>query len=103
MSALGFEEAEMSSFVLHHRPRRLPSRSNTEPAILPTLFGEGYGLYKTRGSTFFLSLLIHALAIVLLVLSGRVVVTHRHEIHQQVINLVTEVPGSITLADRGPL
>ncbi len=81
----------MSTFVLHHGPQRVPLQSNTEPIILPTLFGQGYGLYKTSGTTFFLSFLIHTLAIALLVLSGRVVVTHRHEIHQQVINLVTEV------------
>jgi len=51
---LVFGGAEMSSFVLHHRSRRVPlvSRQSTEPVILHTLFGEGYGLYKTQRRTF---------------------------------------------------
>lgn len=58
---------------------------------MPTLFGEGCGLYRTRRSTFVLSFVAHTLAIVLLLLSGRFVATHRHEIRQQVIGIVTEV------------
>ena len=81
----------MSSLALHRRAERVPLPSATEPAILPTLFGEGYGLYRTRRSTFVFSFLVHALAIVLLLLSGRLVATHRHEIRQQVIGIVTEV------------
>jgi len=81
----------MSSVALHRVSEGVPLRSGTEPAILPTLFGEGYGLYKTRSSPFVLSFLAHALAIMLLLLSGRFVVAHRHEIRQQVIGIVTEV------------
>ena len=81
----------MSSFVLHRRSGRVPLRSATEPAILPTLFGEGYGLYKTRGRTFLLSFLVHVLAIVMLLVSSRFVATRRHEIRQQVMGIVTEV------------
>jgi len=65
--------------------------SAAEPEILPTLFGGGYGLYKTRGSIFLLSFLVHVLAIVLLQVSSRLVATRRHEIRQQVIGIVTEV------------
>ena len=65
--------------------------SAAEPEILPTLFGEGYGLYTTRGSTFLLSFLVHVLAIVLLLLSSRLVATRRHEIRQQVIGIVTDI------------
>jgi periplasmic protein TonB len=65
--------------------------SAAEPEILPTLLGEGYGLYQTRGSTFLLSFLVHVLAIVLLLVSSRLVTTRRHEIRQQVIGIVTEV------------
>ncbi len=83
--------AEMSSFALHRRAERVPLRSATEPAILPTLFGESYGLYRTRRSSFVLSFLAHGLAIVLLLLSGRFVAAHRHQIRQQVIGIVTEV------------
>jgi periplasmic protein TonB len=58
---------------------------------LPTLFGEGYGVYRTKKSTFVFSFLAHALAIVLLLLSGRFVAAHRHEIRHQVIGIVTEL------------
>jgi len=81
----------MSSFALHRRSGRLPLQSATEPAALPTLFGEGYGLYRTRSSSFVLSFLGHTLAIVVLLASGRFVAVHRHEIRQQVVGIVTEV------------
>ena len=81
----------MSSFALHRRSGRLPLQSATEPAALPTLFGEGYGLYRTRRSSFVLSFLGHTLAIVVLLASGRFVAVHRHEIRQQVVGIVTEV------------
>ena len=81
----------MSTLVLHRRSARVPPRSATEPAIFPTLLGEGYGLYKTRRSTFVLSFLGHALAILLLFISARFVAVHRHEIRQEVIGIVTEV------------
>ena len=38
------------------------ARSAAEPTVLPTLFGEGYGLHATRPSTFVLSFLVHILA-----------------------------------------
>jgi periplasmic protein TonB len=62
-----------------------------EPTVLPTLFGEGYGLYTTRPSTFILSFLVHVLAIVVLLTSGSYVMHHRAEIKQQVIGLVSDV------------
>lgn len=60
-------------------------------AILPTLFGEGYGLYQTRPSTFVFAFAAHAIAIALVVLSARFVVTQHREIRQQVIGVVTDV------------
>ena len=63
----------------------------TECVILPTLFGEGYGLYRTKRSTFFVSFVAHALVLVLLFLSGRYVTVHRRELQQQVIGVVTEI------------
>jgi TonB family protein len=80
----------MSSLVLHRGSGRVPP-SATEPAILPTLFGEGYGLYTIRKSTFVFSFLGHVLAIALLLAFGRLVVVHRHELRQQVIGIVTDV------------
>ncbi len=103
---LGLLGAEMSTFALHGRFQRVPPRPATEPAILPTLFGEGHGVYKVRGSTFVLSFLIHAFAIVLLVVAGRIVALHRQDIRQQIVGLVTEVspytlPPSATKAGGG--
>src|ERR1700687_228766 len=84
-------EAEMSSVALQRRTQKAPLDSPAAPLILPTLFGEGYGQYRTRGSTFVLSFLAHTLAVVLLVLAGRFVAEHRHEVRQQVIGIVTDV------------
>ena len=81
----------MSSFVLRHRSGGVPQWSVTGPVIMPTLFGEGYGIYKTRRSTFLVSFLAHAIAIGLLFASGRFVVAHRAEVPEQVMGTVTEV------------
>lgn len=96
----------MSSFAWHRRAERVALRSATEPAILPTLFGEGYGLYSTRRSTFVLSFLLHALAIGLVLWSASFVAAHRREIRQQVIGIVTEVspyilPSSVSKSGGG--
>ena len=81
-----------------------------EPAmdtpILPTLFGEGYGLYKTKRGTFVFSFLCHIVAGALLVASGKFVVEHRQQIHQQVVAIATEVtpyilPASSSTAGGG--
>ena len=73
--------------VLSWRPHTPPR----EPAILPTLAGEGYGLYQTQRSSFFVSFLAHVLIIVLLLASGSYVVKRRQEIRQQVIGVVIDV------------
>jgi len=84
-------EAEMSSIALHRRSGRLPLRSASEPATLPTLFGAGYGLYGIRRSSFVLSFVGQTLAIAVCLVSARFVAAHRHEIRQQVIGIVTDV------------
>lgn len=84
-------EADMSSVALHRGSERLPQRPASEPATLPTLFGAGYGLYKTQRSSFVFSFIGHTLAAALFVASGRFAVAHRHEIRQQVIGIVTDV------------
>lgn len=88
------------------RPAEEPASSAAEPTVLPTLFGEGYGLYRTRPSTFLLSFLAHTLAIVLLLTSGTYLVSKRKEIRQQVVGLVADVspyilPPSLTKAGGG--
>ena len=77
-----------------------------DPVILPTLFGEGYGLYRTRRGTFVFSFVFHIVAAALLVVSGRFVVEHRQQIHQQVVAIATEVtpyllPASSSTAGGG--
>jgi protein TonB len=81
----------MSSVALQRRTQKVPLDSLSAPVVLPTLFGEGYGQYKTRRSTFVLSFLAHTLAVALLVLAGRFVAEHRYEVRQQVIGIVTDV------------
>lgn len=66
---------------------RIPS---AEAEILPTLFHEGYDLYRNRRNIFVLSFVVHTLAVVLLALSARFMVTHRREIRQQIVALVTD-------------
>jgi periplasmic protein TonB len=62
-----------------------------EPNPLPTLMGEGYGVYRTRPSAFVFSFALNAVAVVLLVLSGHWMVEHREQIRQHVIGIVTDI------------
>ncbi|HUI55943.1 MAG TPA: energy transducer TonB [Bryobacteraceae bacterium] len=59
--------------------------------VLPTLFGVGYGAYQVRRETFVVSFLLHVVAVVLIVVSGSFVYTHREEIKQQVTGIVTDI------------
>src|SRR5271157_3947867 len=65
--------------------------------ILPTLFGEGQGLYPQRKDTFVYSFILHMIAAGLLIWSGHWVVTHQDEIKQQVVGLVTDVSPYLPL------
>jgi TonB family protein len=58
---------------------------------VPALLGEGFGLYDTKRSAFALSFLAHALALALLLTSGRYLAAHRREIRQQVVGIVTDI------------
>jgi len=81
----------MSSLVLHRRPEEVSPASATAADVLPTLLGGVYESGRRQRWSFAVSFAAHMLAIVLLLGSGRFVATHRHETHQQVIALVTEV------------
>ncbi|MGB8769208.1 MAG: energy transducer TonB [Candidatus Korobacteraceae bacterium] len=59
--------------------------------VLPTLFGEGQGLYPQRKDTFVYSFILHMLAVVLLIWSGHWAFQHQDEIKQQVIGLATDI------------
>lgn len=77
-----------------------------DTTILPTLFGEGYGLYGTKPVTFVLSFIVHAVLLALVVWSTSFVVSHRKQIQQQVVGIVTDIspyvlPASSTKAGGG--
>lgn len=81
----------MSSLALQNRSPGPSLHSVTEGAILPTLFDEAHGLYRTRRSSIVFSFLGHALAIAALWSAEEFVMPRHHEIRQQVVPLVTEV------------
>lgn len=62
-----------------------------QDAVLPTLFGEGYGVYRARPVAFVFSYIANVLIAGLLIWSGHWAVAHRQEIKQQVIGLVSDV------------
>jgi periplasmic protein TonB len=74
-----------------HRVPEAPQPSGRDPTILPTLFGEGQGLYRIQQSTFVLSFLLHVMAVLLLFTSGAFLVTHRQQIQKQVVGIVTDI------------
>ncbi|MBV8053289.1 MAG: energy transducer TonB [Acidobacteriaceae bacterium] len=97
----------MSAAGPQHAPRLDPTAlGKADPTPLPTLFGEGYGLYQTQPLTFVCSFFGHVLLVTLLVASGHFVITHRQQIRQQVVNVITDVspyilPPSKTQAGGG--
>lgn|SRR5215813_10676297 len=62
-----------------------------QPNPLPTLAGEGYGVYRIRPSSFVFSFALNAFAVILLVWSGHWVVQHRDQIRQRVVGIVTDI------------
>jgi periplasmic protein TonB len=77
-----------------------PALPGAEPPVLPTLFGEGYGLYQTRPLTFVFSFVGHVVLIALVVASGHFVVSHRREISQRVMNVITDVSPYVLPASK---
>ncbi|MFB3916728.1 MAG: energy transducer TonB [Terriglobales bacterium] len=68
------------------------AKTASEPDILPTLFGAGYGDYAVRPRNFILSFLLHTLALVLLLTSGIYIAAHRQEIKKQVVEVFVASP-----------
>ncbi len=96
----------MSGFALQPGLARTLPPAVRESAVLPTLFGEVYGLYRSRRNSLLFSFLGHAVAIMLLLATDGFVTPHHHEIRQLVVPLVTEVspyilPPSFTKAGGG--
>jgi periplasmic protein TonB len=65
--------------------------------VMPSLFGEGQGLYPQRKDTFVYSFIVHMVAIGLVIWSTHWVVEHRDEIKQQAIGIVTDISPYLPL------
>src|SRR4051794_28732517 len=63
----------------------------TQPHILPTLFGDGYGAYSARPGAFVFSYILNIVIIALMAWSGHWVVENRVQIKQRVTDIVTDV------------
>src|SRR5664279_5253077 len=71
-----------------------PPSTPAEPErhdILPSLFGDGAGLYPQRKDTFVYSFILHMVAAGLLIWSGHWALEHKDEIKQKVSGLVTDI------------
>jgi protein TonB len=77
-----------------------PQSAPAEPErhdILPTLFGDGRGLYPQRKETFVYSLILHLVAAGLILWSGHWAFEHQDEIKQKVTGLVTDISAYVPL------
>jgi periplasmic protein TonB len=68
---------------------------NNEPVIMPTLLGIGYGNYNAQPNNFYLSFLIHIIAIVGILLASKFLVDKAPEIRRNVVELID--PSGIIL------
>jgi TonB family protein len=82
------------------RPVTTQAPPGAEGTILPTLFGEGYGLYGTKPATFVVSFFVHIVIAAFVVWSGTFMVTHRKQIQQQVVGIVTDISPYVLPASR---
>lgn len=81
----------MSTPVVNKQTPDKPPPSRPVHDVLPSLFGEGQGLYATRKDTFIYSFIVHTVAVGLLVWSASWTYSHKDEIKQQVVGLVTDI------------
>jgi periplasmic protein TonB len=86
-----FRLAQASCPVPPQASKRSAQSGDSEPLVLPTLFGEGYGLYRSHRGTFIFSYFAHIAIVALLVAAGHFVAEHRQEIRQRVISITTDV------------
>jgi periplasmic protein TonB len=87
----------MSTPVLTKTEPDKPTVVEERHDILPTLFGEGAGLYPQRKETFLYSFLAHTIAVGLIIWSGFWVSSHQEEIKQKVTGLVTDISAYVPL------
>jgi periplasmic protein TonB len=91
----------MATIPSQRRSDALPGKAS-EPVPLPTLFGEGYGLYQTHLLTFVCSFVGHVLMVAVLLASGHFVVSHRNQIRRQVMNVITDVSPYVLPPSKTP-
>ncbi len=87
----------MATPVLPKAEAEKPATVKQHHDILPTLFGEGQGLYPQRKDTFVYSFILHMVAAGLLIWSGHWAFEHKDEIKQQMVGLVTDVSPYLPL------
>src|SRR4051794_26036077 len=94
----------MSSPVVN-KPQEQTGVQEQKPDILPTLFGEGYGIYGVRKQSFVASFLFNILFVALIVAAELYVPTHTEEIKKIAGNVVDIspyiMPDSATQAGGG--
>jgi periplasmic protein TonB len=87
----------MSSPVTTQQPEsKLPEGHE----ILPTLFGEGYGIYEVRKGSFVISFLLNTLFITTIIVVGTWAASHPQQLKQQVSLLMTDVSPVIMSPDK---
>jgi|SRR5579872_1881532 len=86
------EERLPEALGVDSRPANAPAALPEEAAIMPSLFGCNSGQYQRKPLNFFASVLIHAMALVLILLLGRVVVKVVPEVNlETVVHLTAPV------------
>ena len=66
-----------------------PPRADIE--TMPTLFGQGYGIYQVRRGNFLVSFVLHVIAAALILYSARFAVEHRQEIKKIVVGSAIDI------------
>ena len=69
-------------------------------SILPTLFGEGYGIYEVRRGSFVASFLINTVFVAAIVVIGSYTWTHKDEVKKLVIDQVVDISPYILPASK---
>jgi len=69
----------------------VPEERRRRDLILPTLFGEGYGIYEVRKGSFIISYLLNTLFAAILLVCGSWLVTYPAQVQNQVTSLVTDI------------
>jgi protein TonB len=87
----------MATPVLTKAETEKPATVKQQHDILPTLFGEGEGLYPQRKDTFVYSFILHMVAAGLIIWSGHWAFEHKDEIKQKMVGLVTDVSPYLPL------